>query len=247
MPEITPSKYLVTVGWQDTPHLTEQAKEELLRSTPPHLRDARSKGIPSQGAGAIYPISWEDVSCPPFQIPEYWPRCYGLDVGWNHRTAAVWLAWDRSVDIVYAYSEHSRSQAEPTVHAAAIKARGEWIPGAIDPAAEGRSQIDGRQLIEEYRNHGLDLTKADNSVEAGLLAVFDRLTTGRLKFFKTLQYTEAEYLNYHRDENGKIDKVDDDCMDAVRYAVSKLQIARVRPAPKHGLIVPVIGDRVAGY
>ena len=34
-------------GWDDVPHLEERTKTELLESTPPHLRDARSKGIPS--------------------------------------------------------------------------------------------------------------------------------------------------------------------------------------------------------
>ena len=75
MPEITDSKYLVTAGWDDAPHLDPKAKEELLSSIPPYLRDARSKGIPSLGSGAIYPISEDEISVPYFDIPVYWPRC----------------------------------------------------------------------------------------------------------------------------------------------------------------------------
>ena len=42
----------------------------------------------------------------------------------------------------------------------------------IDPAASGRSQTDGTQLIRVYRDLGLNLTAADNSVDAGLTTVW---------------------------------------------------------------------------
>ena len=122
----------------------------------------------SLGSGAIYPIETDEFVVKPFRIPEYMPRAYGLDVGWN-RTAAVWGAWDRETDVLYLYSEHYRGQAEPAVHASAIKARGHWIKGVIDPASNGRQQSDGEQLIKLYRGEGLHLDNADNAVEAGIL------------------------------------------------------------------------------
>lgn len=234
MPEITPSKYLITAGWSHVPHLTEQTKAELLASTPPHLRKARSEGEPGLGSGAIYPIDLSEVTCDPFQIPPYWPRCYALDVGWK-RTAALWGAWDRNVDVVYVYTEHYRGQAEPSVHATAIKARGDWIPGLIDPAARGRSQVDGKQLIEEYRHAGLNLIPADNSVEAGIHAVWERLSTNRLRIFKTCQNLQAEYRLYRRDENGKIIKDFDHLMDCLRYLCMGIRAT--------GVVQPVTRDR----
>jgi len=41
-------------------------------------------------------------------------------------------------------------QQEPILHAQAIKSRGDWIRGVFDPAARGRSQVDGSKLIEIY-------------------------------------------------------------------------------------------------
>lgn len=249
MPEITSSKYLVTAGWDDVPHLDEKTKADLLRETPPHLRDARSKGTPSLGAGAIYPVSESEITCDPFSIPRHWKRCYGLDVGWNV-TAAIWLATDPSVDCVYAYTEHYRKQAEPTIHAAAIKARGDWIPGAIDPAAGGASQINGKTLIEIYRRQGLKLTSADNTLQGedgGIFAVWERLSTGRLKIFKTCQHTLSEYREYRRDEKGKIVKEDDHLMDALRYGVmTGLRIATTEPFQQIGVNFGA-GDAKAGY
>ena len=69
----------------------EQTKKDLYASIPPYQRDARSKGIPQLGSGAIYPVRESEIVRKPFEIPRYWPRCYALDVGWN-RTAAVWGA-----------------------------------------------------------------------------------------------------------------------------------------------------------
>lgn len=112
MPEITSSRYLVQAGWRDVPHLDADTQRELLASTQPYLRDARSKGIPSLGAGAIYPVEESAITVEPFAIPAYWRRAYGLDVGWN-RTAAVWGAHDPNTDTVYLYAEHYRGQAEP--------------------------------------------------------------------------------------------------------------------------------------
>src|SRR6185312_13998541 len=119
-----------------------------------------------------------------------------------------------------------RGQAEPSVHACSVKARGEWIPGVIDPAARGRSQIDGQQLLGDYRDLGLELSEADNAVEAGIYAVWERLSAARIKVFKTLQSFLAEYRLYRRDENGRIVKANDHLMDCLRYGiVSGLQYA----------------------
>lgn len=224
-------KGVVGASWDDVPHLTAQAKEDLLAAIPPFQRDARSKGLPQLGAGAIYPVPESAVICDPFEIPKHWPRSYGLDVGWN-RTAAIFGAQDRETDCVYWYSEHYQGEGEPAVHASAIKARGN-LPGAIDPASRGRSQIDGKQLIQLYREQGLDLIDAKNAVEAGIFEVWERLCTGRLKIFSTLQHTRTEFRLYRRDERGKVVKENDHAMDAGRYQITTgVDIARAPVPPK---------------
>lgn len=221
--------YSVQVGWDDVPHLGENAKAELRAAYPPHELDARSKGIPILGSGRIYPVPDEVWSCDPFEIPDYWPRAYGLDVGWN-RTAAIWGAWDRDSDTVYCYSEHYQGQAEPSIHADSIKARGVWIPGAIDPASNAAGQKDGERLLDAYQELGLNLVKAENTVEAGIHAVYRRLAAGRLKIFKTLTATHSELRLYRRDDKGKVVKQNDHLMDAVRYLImTGLVYAEVEP------------------
>src|SRR3990167_3273626 len=179
------SRHCIQVTWDEVPHLTADQKATMWETIPAYLRDSRTKGSRALGPGAIYPVAESEVVCEPFDLPRHWPRVYALDVGWN-RTAAVWGAWDREQDVVYLYGEHYRGQAEPAIHAAAIRARGDWIPGVIDPAARGRSQIDGRQLIQQYRELSLQITEANNAVESGIYEVWMLLSTGRLKVFKTL-------------------------------------------------------------
>ena len=224
-----PVKTMVRCTWDDVPHLDEKAKAELWNSYPPYQRDARRKGIPALGAGAIYPIPEEDIIVPDMEIPKHWPRGYGLDVGWN-RTATIWGALNRDTDVLYLYSEHYRGEAEPSVHAAAIRGRGQWMTGTIDPASRGRSQVDGQQLIQMYRDLGLHLRKADNSVESGIYNVWERLSQGRLKVFASLNNWRGEYRLYRRDEKGRIVKERDHLMDATRYLVMELSdVIKVEP------------------
>src|SRR5215468_5307710 len=176
-------KFTMNAGWDHVPHLSEEQKREDLARIQPFQRKARSEGIPTLGAGAIYPVPEELLLCDPFDIPDYFHQAYALDVGWN-RTAALWGALDTNTDVLYLYSEHYVGEAEPPIHAAAIRARGSWIPGVIDPATRGRGQRDGARLMTIYQDLGLDLHVAENALEAGIYEVWMRMSTGRLKVFR---------------------------------------------------------------
>jgi|694.fasta_scaffold02351_2 phage terminase large subunit-like protein len=211
------TKYVGMATWDDVPHLSQRQKDELWASIPPFQRDARSKGVPQLGAGAIYPVAESDVVVEPFEVPEHWPRCFGMDVGWN-RTAAVFAAVDMESDVVYVFSEHYMGAAEPAVHAEAVRARG-GMPGVIDPASRGRTQIDGQQLFNRYKGLGLDITVANNAVETGLYDVWQRMSSGRLKVFRSCVNWVNEFRLYRRDDKGRVVKENDHLMDATRYMV----------------------------
>lgn len=210
---IAQNKCVVMAEWDDVPHLTEADKAEMLTKIPPYQRDARSKGLPQLGAGAIYPVAESDFAVDDFPVPAHWLRVFGLDVGWR-KTACVWAAQDPKTRTWYLYAEHYEGLAEPSEIALALMARGSRIPGVIDPAARGRSPSDGKQLLSMYSDLGLDLTPADNSVHSGINATWDALSGGSLKVFKSLVNWFAEFRVYQRDKNGKIVKARDHLMDA---------------------------------
>ena len=238
------SKAIVMAGWDDVPHLGDKDKADMLASTPEYLKDSRSKGIPGLGSGAIYPFPENEIIVPPMQLMPEWRRFYGMDVGWNF-TAVVFCAHDRDRDIVYIYDCFKSSSRTPDVHAAAINRRnvgGMKLAGAIDPASSQRSQIDGRNLIKLYRDCGLKLIPADNSVQSGIDEITNRFATGRLKIFRGLPDIFDELRLYRRNEQGRIVKEADHLMDAMRYALVT-GIKYGKPAYQR----PVLGGQGKSY
>ena len=231
------SKHLVLCSWDQVPHLSKAACDELWTSYPEHEREARAKGIPVLGSGKIYPFPEKDFVVTDFPIPDHWVRGYGLDVGWK-RTAALWGAWDRDgTDCLYIYAEYYRGEVEATIHAAAIKAKGDWIPGVCDPAAEQANQVDGRRFVDELRKQPLGLKNLSLAepklVSSGIMLVHDRFSTGRLKIFRSCSNFLEELRLYRRAENGQIVKERDHLCDSCRYLVTDgMQRMRTRPAPE---------------
>jgi phage terminase large subunit-like protein len=224
---LSSQKALVMAGWDDVPHLSEEDKARMAAETLPYQLEARRTGTPSLGSGAIYPVPEAQITVDDFAIPDHWLRAYGMDVGWDF-TAALWGALDRESDILYLYSVYKGGKSEPPIHATAIKARGEWIPGKADSAAT--NQDDGEKMLTLYQNEGLLITLPDKSVEVGLYDVWTRLSTGRLKVFKSLAPFFEEYRVYRRDERGRIVKENDHIMDCARYLVrSGLSVAIAKP------------------
>jgi phage terminase large subunit-like protein len=208
-------KHVTLVGWDDVPHLSEASKASLRATIPAYQLDARTRGIPMLGAGAIYPVPEEAYLVDDFPIPPHWLRAYGMDVGWN-RTAAVWGAYDRESDRWTLYHEHYVGEEKPTVHAAAIKAPGAWIAGAIDPAARGVGKPMASSSCRITWIWGCTWSPP-TTPSAGLYQVWDRLATGRLKVCRSLSNWRKEVKLYHRHPKGHVVKVQDHLMDARRY------------------------------
>ncbi len=220
------SKYVVMATWDDAPHLSEEDKADLLSGIPEYQRDARSKGVPQLGSGAVFPIPEEDIKCTPFAIPSYWALIGGMDFGWDHPFAAAMLAHDRDTDTLYLTHTYRKSQATPLIHAEAIRPWGfEGMPWAWPHDGQQHGKNDGVQLAQIYRGHRLNLLTdfarfEDGSygLEAGIMLLLEYMQSGRFKVFSHLSDFFEEFRMYHRDE-GVIVKEREDLISAVRYAV----------------------------
>ena len=222
------SKAVIVAGWDDAPWLTEEAKARILSATPPHMRSARRTGIPGDTGGMIYPLPLSDITTDDFPIPNHYKLINGLDPGWVHPTGAVFAALDPDTDTLYIYADYKRSRAEPIIHAEAIKTKSKWkeAPVIFDFAGHASNASDGKAVSAKFREHGLRLINADKSVEAGISAVWERMSTGKLKIFKSCRDLLREVSTYQRDGKGKIVKEGDDVIDALRYVVMGIKHAR---------------------
>jgi len=237
MPAVTATRYLVTAGWDDVPHLDAKTKKELWDSSPAHEREARAKGIPSLGSGRIFPVEEDSIKVEPFAIPAFWPRINGIDFGWDHPTAAVQCAWDRDADCWYVARAHRAREATPIMHATAIKAWGDWVPTAWPHDGLQHDKGSGEQLAVQYAGAGLKMLRdratfedGSNGVEAGLMEMLQRMQTGRFKVFSNLDEWFQEFRLYHR-KDGKVVKEMDDLLSASRYALMMKRKAITKPMP----------------
>ena len=177
----------------------------------------------------VYPIPESKLVIPDFTIPAHWPRAFAVDIKWNE-IAAVWGACDPESDVLYLFSEYC-SDAEPATQVAAIRSRGDWIPGLMDTTANGRSQSDGIRLMQMYRAHGLQLGYVDNAFESGLLNVRQRMQSGRLKVFASLSKYLEEHRSYCRNDVGQIVDENHPLQDATRCLVNGISRFRTKPVP----------------
>jgi len=240
---------VTTMTIQDALHYSPEQRAAIIASYPAHERDARTLGVPTLGSGRIFPVADEVVMEPPVSIPRHWPRIVGMDFGWDHPTAAVWMAWDRDTDTVHLYDAYRVREATPLIHSVAIRARGDWIPVAWPHDGLQHDKGSGEALAAQYRKHGVAMLKdkathapakgekegtGGNGVEAGLMMMLDRMQTGRLKVAKHLHDWFEEFRLYHR-EDGKAVKLEEDLMSATRYGLMMLRHAKVGGSPSRSV------------
>lgn len=212
-------------GWDDAPHLDAKVKEDLLSSFPAHQRDMRTKGIPMLGHGRIYDLPEDQISCKAFDIPRHFAVIGGLDFGWDHPQAHVQLAIDRDNDMFYVTRAWKKSHQSAGQAWTATKSWTANVPTAWP--ADGLQMEKGstKQVKKYYDEAGFNLLSehatwpdGGNGVEVGLMEIRDLMILGKFKVFEGLRDVFDEFLQYHRDENGKIYKVKEDLLDAIRYA-----------------------------
>jgi hypothetical protein len=120
--DIKPGQKIVRATWDDAPHLTEAKKNQLLAVYGEHERDMRTRGIPVFGSGPVFSCPEDDLLVDPFPIPDHWAMIAGLDIGWDHPTALVWLRYDRDSDTIYVVDEYRQRKQTVAYHAMAIHA-----------------------------------------------------------------------------------------------------------------------------
>ena len=234
--------YLKGATWDDAPHLDEKAKNDLKSLYRAHEVDARTKGIPMLGAGAIFPVPEETIKIDPIEIPPHWRRIKGIDFGTYHFQATADCAWDGHTDTFYITAIYKAKGQTALPHAMQINASNQWIPVAWPHDGENKDKGVGTKLVEHYRKHGCNMLaksacypkgKLDKREKLGSQPVqpviddmLERMMTGRLKVFSTCVGWFEEYRSYHRNEKGEIVARNDDALKASFYALMMVRYAK---------------------
>ncbi len=247
--------HVTSMTIHDAEHYTPEDRARIIATYPAHEREARATGVPTLGSGKVFAVPEEVLRERAVPIPKHWPRIAGIDFGWDHPTAVVWLAWDRDTDTVHVYDAYRVKEATPVTHAAAIKAKGAWIPVAWPHDGLQHDKGSGEQLAAQYKAQGVNMladrakfTDGSNGVEAGLSDMLMKMETGRFKVAAHLNDWWEEFRLYHR-ADGKVVKTGDDLMSATRYAVMSLRKAICQPVGRQD--APIVTfepfDRATGY
>lgn len=234
-----PSKdqFCMNVGWDDAPHLTEETKQSLLAAFPPYQRDMRTKGIPMLGHGRIFDFDETTLKVNPFECPDHWWVINGCDFGWDHPQAHVQLWWDKDEDIFYVAHAWKKQNCKADEAWRAVKPWAKDVPVAWPHDGLQHEKGGGEELATQYRNEGFRMLadhatwpEGGNGVEVGIQQILELMLEGRFKIFNTCEELLEEIRLYHRDDHGKIVKLKDDLISAMRYAYMMRRFAKMRKA-----------------
>lgn len=234
--EKPPGTHVTQMTIDDAEHYTDEQRKAIIAAYPVHEREARAKGIPMLGSGRVFPVPEEDIAETSIEIPEHWPRICGLDFGWDHPFAAVWLAWDRDNDVVHVYDAFRVREQTPAMHAVVLRKRGQWIPCAWPHDGLQHDKQSGKQLAQLYKDadvkmlgtHAVHKDGKSYGFEAGITDMLERFQTGRLRVAKHLNEWWEEFRMYHR-KDGLVVKEGDDLLSATRIGLMMLRYATKSP------------------
>jgi phage terminase large subunit-like protein len=228
----------VMLSLSEVTHFTEDEKKRRIAGYEGHLRDAREKGIPALGEGAIYTFDESLITEPQIiEIPMHWVKLWGIDFGIGHPFAAALGCWDRDLDIIHIIHAFKQAGMLPLVNAAAIRNIAAGVPVAWPHDGHQRQQ--GSDTAEElaavYRRHKLNML-ADHATfegggysrEAAVLEIEERSKTGRFKVAAHLVEWFEEFRVYHR-AKGLIVRQEDDIMSATEKIIMAKRYARAVP------------------
>lgn len=228
-------QYMQRATWDDAPHLTEETRRKLLGMYPEWQRDMRAKGLPLLGTGLIFDFGDDLIKCQPFPCPDHFWIINGIDFGWDHPQAHVQLWIDTEADVIYVAHAWKQAKTIPSTAWGSVKAWAQHVPTAWPSDGLQSEKSSGDQQKAAYVDVGWQMLQEHATwpeggvgVEIGLVELYERMTTGRFKVFSHLAAWFDEKMNYHRDELGRIVKLNDDLLSATRYAYMMRRYARQR-------------------
>lgn len=222
------------IAMDDAPWLNEEKINRILADNEPWEREARRYGKLLIGNTAIFKAKPEEYLCESFEIPSYWPRIGGLDIGGNHPTCAYAIAWDRDADTVYVYKEFKITGDEANAPDVARKLKGlqiEWATShdAFNKSFGMSSSAGNRSVADVFKDEGLRVFNAGREPWQRIEKCKTLIKEGRFWIFQDkCPALVKSFANYRtKDDLKTIWKYDDDEVDACLHGVQHYEKAEV--------------------
>jgi phage terminase large subunit-like protein len=212
-------------------HISAERREELEGNLPEHEKQARLEGIPQLGTGPIFPAVLLPTMTKEFDPDRDLPldalHVVGIDLGYGHPAAAVWIAWSPQMRHTWIIDSFRMEQRTIPDHARRIiqMCRGLKIPVAYPHDAHQHDRGSGSAFKAIYAACNLNMMATHavnqdggNAVEPALAEIRDAMYDGQLTIRPCNRELLEELRHYHRDDNHKIVKLHDDLISAFRYA-----------------------------
>jgi phage terminase large subunit-like protein len=216
-------------------HLKKDDIEKLLDGMSDSEKKARRHGVATIGSGKVFNFEESEYSIEPFEIPPYWRRLGGLDVGGTHPTGALMACIDDASGTIYVTNEYRQAGKTAVEHAAHLKHWG--VKFAVDKSAFQRSQGTLISTASIYQDEGLELVNAGNNSNTWKPSVEEvrrLIGSGCLYIFTTCNMLLQELRTYRvkTTENGgeTVVKTNDDLVDPLRYICMNMD--RLAEVPK---------------
>lgn len=221
----------------DNTHLDDDYLNVLDTIEDPARRAAMRDGSWDSFAGMVF-TEWnrDRHVVHPFTIPPEWDRYAGVDYGYDHPWAVVWLARDQDSRL-WVYRELYERMVGELEQTRLIKEAEEGDPPSYkvgDPSM-GRKTGDAETIMSTYTAEGVHLDPAENDRLAGWSRLHSLLAEGpacahhraqgwetcpRIHFFAGCRNVIREISSavYSSVKAEDVAKVNDDALDALRYA-----------------------------
>ena len=213
-------------------HMTDARREELAAGLPEHERETRLEGTPQLGSGPVFPLELLPglvKGFNPDDIFSWARRCVGIDFGFDHPFAAVYIAWAHDTGQIWVIDSFRMERSSALYHVQRIHSMtgGLRIPIAWPHDGAQHDKGSGLPLMGQYKNFGANMMARHavnhgtdrNNIEPALEEMRQFMYEGKLIIAPHNNELLEEMRSYHRSEDFKIVKQRDDLVSALRYAI----------------------------
>jgi phage terminase large subunit-like protein len=237
--EPSPDRIYTAATIENALHIPESERAATVAGYPEHEREARAKGLPTLGSGAVFRFTEAEVAVDirNSDFPPYMPRLWGIDFGIGHPFAAVLASWDCDADVLYIVDAFKIKDATAAQQVQRMNAIAPGVSVAWPHDGTAREKSSGEPIAATYKSLGLNMMAehaqfsakdgGGYSTEGAIFKLQDRITAGRFKVARHLVELFTEMRTYHRDE-GMLVKIMDDLLSALFKIIMALHTARAQ-------------------